>query len=99
MVVDVVPGSAADRAGVPAGAKLIGVNGRVLSKERLQDAVESSARGVPVELLLQDAEFFLTARLDYRGGPRHPVLRRNPSLPDLLGAIATPLVRPGPPAR
>ncbi len=99
VVVDVVPGSAADRAGVPAGAKLIGVNGRVLSKERLQDAVESSARGVPVELLLQDAEFFLTARLDYRGGPRHPVLRRNPSLPDLLGAIATPRVRSGPPAR
>ena len=89
-VVDVVPGSPADRAGVPAGARLLGVNGRVLSKERLADAVAGSARGVPVELLLQDAEVFLTARLDYQGGARHPVLRRDPSRPDLLTAIAAP---------
>lgn len=89
-VVDVVPGSPADRAGVPAGARLLGVNGRVLSKERLADAVAGSARGVPVELLLQDAEVFLTARLDYQGGARHPTLRRDPSRPDLLGAIAAP---------
>jgi predicted metalloprotease with PDZ domain len=89
-VVDVVPGSPADRAGVPAGARLLGVNGRVLSKERLADAVAGSARGVPVELLLQDAEVFLTARLDYQGGARHPTLRRDPSRPDLLAAIAAP---------
>jgi predicted metalloprotease with PDZ domain len=97
-VLDVVPGSPADRAGVPAGAKLVGVSGRVITKERLADAVEASVRGVPVELLLQDADFFVTARLDYQGGPRHPVLRRNPALPDLLGAIAAPLVPVRPPA-
>jgi predicted metalloprotease with PDZ domain len=90
VVLDVIPGSPADRAGVPSGAKLIGVSGRAFSKERLDDALDSSARGVPVELLLQDADFFITAKLDYRGGPRHPVLKRDPARPDLLGAISAP---------
>ncbi len=95
VVLDVVPGSPADRAGVTAGARLLGVGGRTVSKERLEDALAASARGVPIELLLQDADFFLTARLDYAGGPRHPILTRDPSRPDLLDAIAAPRVPPG----
>jgi predicted metalloprotease with PDZ domain len=94
-ILDVIPGLPADRAGVPSGAKLLGVNGRVFSKEtreRLDDALVSSAQGVPVELLLQDADIFITAKLDYRGGPRHPVLKRDPARPDLLGAIGAPRV-------
>ena len=94
LIADVVPGSPADRAGVPAGAKLLGVNGRALSKERLEDALAASARGIPVELLVLDADIFLTAKLDYQGGPRHPALKRDPSRPDLLGAIAAPRVPP-----
>jgi len=98
LVLDVVPGSPADRAGVPAGAKLLGVNGRAHSKERLDDALAASARGVPVELLVLDADIFLTARLDYQGGPRYPALKRDPARPDLLGAIAAPRVPATPPA-
>jgi predicted metalloprotease with PDZ domain len=97
VVVDVVPGSPAARAGVPAGAKVLGVNGRALTKEtreRLSDALAGSARGVPVELLLQDADFFITAKLDYQGGPRYPTLKRDPGKPDLLSAIAEPRVPP-----
>jgi predicted metalloprotease with PDZ domain len=94
VILDVVPGSPADRAGVPAGAKLLGINGRALSKERLEDALAASPGGTPVELLLLDADVFLTARLDYRGGPRYPALKRDPSRPDLLGAIGAPRVPP-----
>jgi len=93
-IVDVVPGSPADGAGVAAGARLLGVNGRALSKERLEDAVAGSATGVPVELLVLDADIFLTAKLDYQGGPRHPALKRDTARPDLLGAIAAPRVPP-----
>jgi predicted metalloprotease with PDZ domain len=98
-VLDVIPGSPADRAGVPTSAKLIGVNGRTFSKERLDDALDSSARGVPVELLLQDADIFLTAKLDYRGGPRYPVLKRTPGKADLLGAISKPRAPPPAPPK
>jgi len=94
LVVDVVPGSPADRAAVPAGAKLLGVNGRALSKERLEDALAATAKGVPVELLLLDADFFISAKLDYRGGPRYPALKRDPARPDLLSAIAAPRAPP-----
>jgi predicted metalloprotease with PDZ domain len=94
VVLDVVPGSPADRAGVPASAKLLGVNGRALTKERLDDALVASAKGVPVELLLLDADIFLTVKLDYQGGPRYPALKRDPARPDLLGAIAAPRVPP-----
>jgi predicted metalloprotease with PDZ domain len=101
-VLDVIPGGPADRAGVPSGAKLLGVNGRVLSKEtheRLDGALASSAHGVPVELLLQDADIFLTAKLDYRGGPRYPALTRTPGKADLVGAISKPRVPPAAPAK
>jgi len=94
LILDVVPGSPADRAGVPAGAKLLGVNGRALTKERLEDALAASARGTPVELLVLDADIFLTVKLDYRGGPRFPALKRDPARPDLLSAIAAPRVPP-----
>jgi predicted metalloprotease with PDZ domain len=98
-VVDVVPGSPADRAGVPTSAKILGVNGRVITKERLDDALVASAKGTPVELLLVDDDLFLTAKLDYRGGPRYPALKRDPSRPDLLGAISKPRVPPAAPAK
>jgi predicted metalloprotease with PDZ domain len=94
VILDVVPGSPADRAGVPAAAKLLGINGRAITKERLEDALVASAKGTPVELLLLDDDQFLTAKLDYQGGPRYPALRRDPARPDLLSAIAAPRVPP-----
>jgi len=94
-IVDVVPGSPAAKAGIPSGARLLGVNGRVVGKERLADALAGSARGEPIDLLVQDADVFLGARLDYRGGPRHPALLRGEGRPDLLAAIAAPRTAAG----
>jgi predicted metalloprotease with PDZ domain len=99
LILDVVPGSPADRAGVPTSSKLLGVNGRALTKERLDDALVASTKGVPVELLLLDADLFLTAKLEYQGGPRYTVLKRDPARPDVLGAIAAPRVPPPVPAK
>jgi predicted metalloprotease with PDZ domain len=87
LIVDAIPGSAAAKAGVAPGMKLVGVNGRHWSKEALIDAVAASRNGQPLELLLDNGEFFRTCRLDYRGGPRYPRLVRDPGKPDLLSDI------------
>jgi hypothetical protein len=59
----------------------------------------ASTKGVPVELLLIDADLFLTAKLDYQGGPRYTALKRDPARPDVLEAIAAPRVPPPVPAK
>lgn len=88
-VVDVVPGTAAARARVPPGARVVAVNGRKFSRERLLAAVEDSPRRRKVELLLENQEFFEAHELVYAGGPRYPRLERLEHAPDLLGSILT----------
>ncbi|HET6922552.1 MAG TPA: PDZ domain-containing protein, partial [Anaeromyxobacteraceae bacterium] len=89
-VVDVVPGSPADRAGLAPGGQLVAVNGRRQAREVLADAIEATSAKGKLELLVEDAGFFRSFPVEYRGGPRYPVLERDPSRPDLLAAIAAP---------
>jgi predicted metalloprotease with PDZ domain len=84
---DVVPDSPADRAGVSPGYTLVAVNGRKWSKQILRDAIKATRKGTPVELLVTNQDYFKTARLAYTGGLRYPVLRRDPSRPDLISKI------------
>ena len=86
---DVLPASPAGKAGVPPGVKLVAVNGRRFSKEVLGDAIAAS-KTQPIELLIENGEFFSTFRLDYAGGPRHPHLVRDEAKPDVLTAIVAP---------
>ena len=44
-VVDVIPGKAADKAGIGPGMKVLGVNDRRWSSERLREAVEATRGG------------------------------------------------------
>jgi len=89
-VIDVVPGSPADRAGLAPGGRIVAVNGRRQGREVLADAIEATPRRGSVELLVEDADFFRTFVVEYRGGSRYPLLERDPSRPDLLAAIAAP---------
>jgi predicted metalloprotease with PDZ domain len=98
LILDVVPGTPAAKAGVPSGARLVGIGGRTATKERIEAAVAASARGAPVELLILDGDSYLSVRLDYAAGARHPVLERDQSRPDLLDAIVAPHVRAAPSA-
>jgi predicted metalloprotease with PDZ domain len=91
LIEDVIPGSAAAKAGVAPGMKLVGVNGRHWSKEVLVDAVAATKSGGSLELLTDNGEFYRASRLDYRGGARYPWLQREASKPDLLGDILKPL--------
>jgi predicted metalloprotease with PDZ domain len=97
VVQDVVPGKAADRAAVAPGMKLVAVNGRRWSPNVLREALRATkASPEPLELLVENAEYYATHRLDYHDGPRYPHLERDPSRPDILSEIVRP--RTAPPA-
>lgn len=91
-VLDVVPGRAADRAGVGPGMKLVAVNGRRFSAERLRQAVAATRQGGKLGLLLENGDYFQTVALDYAGGERYPHLERVPATPDRLADIFRPRV-------
>lgn len=89
---DVVPESLAARAGLIPGSRIIAVNGRAYTNGRLRDVVKGSpASKGPIELIVQNGEFFTNATIDYHGGERYPHLERVTSKPDLLAVLVRPL--------
>jgi predicted metalloprotease with PDZ domain len=90
MIVDVVPGGVADRAGIAPGMELVAVNGREWNKDVLREAVRATAHGEPLELLVKNAEYFRSCKLDYKGGERYPWLERIPGRPDVLSELIKP---------
>jgi len=91
-VIDVVPGSPADKAGVGASMKLVAVNGRRWKPELLRGAIQlARTNDAPIELLVENEEFFRSCKLDYHDGERYPRLERDATKPDLLGEILKPL--------
>jgi len=87
-VTDVAPGTPAARAGVAPGMRLVAVDGRKYSATALRDALKASAAARrPLDLLVENDDFFRTHRVATRGGERQPHLRRDPARPDLLGDI------------
>jgi predicted metalloprotease with PDZ domain len=88
---DVVPGMIGDRAGLAPGMKVIGVNGKVFSSQRLLDALADSVALRKIEFLLIEGEHFRTIVLDYADGPRYLELVRDPAKPDLLAEILKPI--------
>jgi predicted metalloprotease with PDZ domain len=92
---DVIPGSPADKAGVAVAMKLMGVNSRHWTPELLRGAVAAAQTNrAPVELLLENEEFFLTCKVDYHDGERYAILERDSTKPDLLAKILQPLAAP-----
>ncbi len=87
---DIVPGSPAAAAGLSPGMKLVAVNGRRWSAHILRDAIRKS-KSRPIELLVENGDFFKTVRLDYSGPERYPHLERDAARPDLLSPILRPL--------
>jgi len=85
---DVIAGSPAAQAGIVPGMRLVAVNGRRWTPEILREAIRQAKGGKePMELLVENAEYFHTYRVDYHGGERYPHLERN-TKPDLLSEIA-----------
>jgi predicted metalloprotease with PDZ domain len=100
-ITDVIPGSPADKAGLGASMKLVAVNSRAWTPEILRAAVKSvAADAAPIELLVENEDYFKACRLVYREGEKYPVLERDTAKPDLLSEILKPLTpEPPPPGR
>jgi hypothetical protein len=45
----------------------------------------------PLELLVENGDFYRTHLLDYHGGEKYPALERRDGIPDLLNQITAPL--------
>ena len=90
-VVNVVPGMIGDRAGLAPGMKVIGVNSKTFSAQRLLDALADSVARRKIEFLLIEGENFRTIVLDYGDGPRYLELVRDPAKPDVLAEILKPI--------
>jgi predicted metalloprotease with PDZ domain len=81
------PGLPADKAGLAPGMKVIGVNGKKYSTNRLRDAIAETVTTKKVEFLLEDGEDLRTLVVPYAGGLRYLELARVDGRPDVLGDI------------
>ncbi len=91
VIVDTIEGMAAAKAGVGPGMKVIAVNGRAFSDTSLSEALkEGKASSAPLELLVENADYFHSYKLDYHGGEQYPHLARDASKPDELSEIVKP---------
>jgi predicted metalloprotease with PDZ domain len=90
-IVDVVPGMAGDRARLAPGMRVMGINGRLFSPQRLQDGLADSVARRKIDLLLLEGDRFRIIELDYAEGPKYLELVRDSSKPDLLAEILKPI--------
>jgi predicted metalloprotease with PDZ domain len=87
-IADTIEGMPAAQAGIGPGMKLIAVNGRRFSGEVLRDALKAAKNSsVPLELLVENTDYYKTYKIDYHGGERYPRLERDETKPDLLSDI------------
>ena len=94
-IVDVVANSPADVAKLAPSMKVVAVNSRTYSVDRLRAAIKAAAEpgANPIELIVTNSDYYQTVYLDYHGGLRYPHLERIEGRPDLLGAIIAPHAR------
>jgi predicted metalloprotease with PDZ domain len=89
---DVIVGSPAYQSGLGPGMRLVAVNGRKWSPLVLRAALKAAqGGGQPIELLVENAQFFKTYSVAYHDGEKNPHLDRVAERPDILGDILKPL--------
>ena len=85
---DTVEGMVAAKAGIGPGMKIVAVNGRRFSPEVWRDAMQAAKTSPsPIELMVENTDYFRVVKLDYHGGEKYPHLVRDESKPDLLTEI------------
>ncbi len=89
---DVIVGSPAYQSGVGPGMRLVAVNGRKWTPAVLRAAVKAAqGSNQPIELLVENEQFFKTYSVAYHDGMKNPHLERVSDQPDILGDILKPL--------
>ena len=88
IIVDTIENMPAALAGIGPGMKLLGVNGRHYTPQVMRDALKAGKTGsAPLELLIENTDYYKIYKLDYHGGERYPHLVRDETKPDLLTEI------------
>jgi predicted metalloprotease with PDZ domain len=91
VVHDAIEGAPAAKAGIGPGMKVVAVNGRRFSGQTLRDVLKAGKNGSdPLELIVENTEYYKVYKLDYHGGEMYPHLVRDNSKPDLLTDIIKP---------
>lgn len=87
-VIDTIEGMLAAKAGIGPGMKIVAVNGHRFSADALHDAVKAAKGGSnPIELLVENTDYFKTYKIDYHEGEKYPRLVRDEARPDLMADI------------
>ena len=88
VVVDSTLDMPAYQAGIGPGMKVVAVNGRRYSADAIRDALRLGRDSKePLELLIENGEYYKTLQMNYHDGNRYPHLVRVSSAPDLLTEI------------
>ena len=88
VIKDTVEGMLAAKAGIGPGMKIVAVNGRRFSPDAWHDAIRAAKTSPsPIELIVENTDYFRVVKLDYHGGEKYPHLVRDESKPDLLTEI------------
>jgi predicted metalloprotease with PDZ domain len=88
LVRDAVEGMIAAKAGIGPGMKIVAVNGRRFSSDVWRDAIRAAKSSPsPIELIIENTDYYRVVKLDYHGGEKYPHLVRDESKPDLLTEI------------
>jgi predicted metalloprotease with PDZ domain len=88
-ILDVIPGSPADKAGLAPGMHLLAVNGRRWTPELLRDAIKrAKSNKEAIELLAENNDYFQTYRVEYHGGEKYPHLEAISGKSDVLSEIS-----------
>jgi predicted metalloprotease with PDZ domain len=90
---DVIEQRAAALAGAAPGMTLIAVNGKKYTPEVLDAAIlAAQSTRKPIELLVENADYYRTLSVAYFEGPRYPHLTRVEEVPDTLTDVLRPRV-------
>jgi predicted metalloprotease with PDZ domain len=89
---DVLVDSAAYRAGLGPGMKIIAVNNRKMTEGTMRRGIQTAKESnQPIELIVDNTGYFRVVKLDYHEGQRYPILERSDG-PDLLDEILKPMI-------
>jgi predicted metalloprotease with PDZ domain len=89
-VTSVVWGSAAWRAGLVVGAKVLSVDGQPYQASVIKSAISASRADRPIKLRVARGQMEYSLSVRWKGGLRYPHLVRVPGTPDLLDDILQP---------
>jgi predicted metalloprotease with PDZ domain len=88
VMTDVIEGRAAALAGAAPEMTLVAVNGKKFMPEVLQAAiVAAKSTHKPIELLVENDDYYQTLSVAYFDGPRYPHLTRIEGTPDTLSEV------------